>query len=164
MFDSKNGRNRYRKPVMYDLAADSEWGVLSPRPLARWTKRRPTRRALVLFACLFMAAVYGVRVWNARQHVHTETGEPTHGHKLPPQHEEPPPPPPEWDQLPKPPLFERYHEAEMALPQHHVNDPFAGGKKYLWVENHVHGEYYRSVFRAFVMRNVLPENRLYFVS
>ncbi|KIP11864.1 hypothetical protein PHLGIDRAFT_98965 [Phlebiopsis gigantea 11061_1 CR5-6] len=25
------------------------------------------------------------------------------------------------------------------MPQHHVSDPFAGGKKYLWVENHVHG-------------------------
>ena len=41
----------------------------------------------------------------------------------------------------KPPLYERYHHAELALPQHHPGDPFAGGKKYLWVNNHVSGEY-----------------------
>lgn len=46
----------------------------------------------------------------------------------------------EFEERPKPPLFERYHQAELALPQHHVADPFANGKKYLWVENHVHGE------------------------
>ena len=40
----------------------------------------------------------------------------------------------------KPPLYERYHYAELALPQHSVPDPFADGRKYLWVNNHVSGE------------------------
>lgn len=39
----------------------------------------------------------------------------------------------------KPPLYERYHYAELALPQHSVPDPFANGTKYLWVNNHVSG-------------------------
>ncbi|GJE89688.1 O-fucosyltransferase family protein [Phanerochaete sordida] len=39
----------------------------------------------------------------------------------------------------KPPLYEKYHHAELALPQHDTSDPFAGGKKYLWVNNHVSG-------------------------
>ena len=133
MFDSQNGRNRYRKPVMYDLAGESDWGVLSPRPIGRWTKRRPTRRALILLACLFVAAVYAVRVWTAHEHVLVAD-------KKHDTHHEEQKKPLNWDDLPKPPLFGRYHEAEMALPQHHVKDPFAGGKKYLWVENHVHGE------------------------
>ena len=157
MFDpSANGRTRHRerKPVMYDLTGDAEWG----RPLGRWTKRKPTKRAFVLLACLFVAAVYGVRVWNAAQHA--------------PERRHPPTPPPvrgrppkgakgeekqqqqqrqqqegqqqhegglNWDLLEKPPLFGEYHVAEMAFPQHHVADPFANGRKYLWVENHVHG-------------------------
>ena len=118
-----------------------------------------------------MVAVYGVRVWNTREHalgpdvdvdldehehetwreeyhddfepepepepdfeVEPETG--VEQEELPEEHNESSP----WDQMEKPPLFERYHLAEMALPQHHVKDPFAGGKKYLWVENHVHCE------------------------
>ncbi|PSR74432.1 hypothetical protein PHLCEN_2v9844 [Hermanssonia centrifuga] len=140
MFDSQNGRNRHRgKPVMYDLTSDSEWGMLSPRPLARWSKRRPTKRALIIIACLFIAGVYGVRVWSGPHHaVQTHTTEViTHQ-----QHQERPEKHVEenWDDRPKPPLFERYHVAEMALPQHHVSDPFASGRKFLWVENHVHGE------------------------
>lgn len=46
----------------------------------------------------------------------------------------------ELEDRPKPPLFEKWHWAELALPQHHVVDPFANGKKYLWVRDHVHGE------------------------
>ena len=140
---------------MYDLTADSEWGVLSPRPLGRWTKRKPTKRALVFLVCIFIAAVYGIRVWNARQHVlvpessprheqHEQSQEPNQAQDKNQIHEEQNEPL-NWDLLEKPPLFGRYHEAEMALPQHHVKDPFAGGKKYLWVENHVHGESQHSV-------------------
>lgn len=158
MFDAQSGRNRHRKPVMYDdLATDTEWGMLSHRPLGRWSKRRPTKRALALLACLFVAAVYGVRVLNTPRHdvLNPEVdAEPTAGvdTEVPLHHNESEQSgeaeegqgseePPNWDNLPKPPLFDRYHEAEMALPQHHVADPFAGGKKYLWVENHVHGEF-----------------------
>ena len=39
----------------------------------------------------------------------------------------------------RPPLYEEYHRAELALPQHDTTDPFSNGKKYLWVNNHVSG-------------------------
>lgn len=42
-----------------------------------------------------------------------------------------------------PPLYPAYHRAELALPQHDESDPFAGGKKYLWVANHVQCELHR---------------------
>ena len=112
-----------------------------------------------------MAAVYGVRVWNAGEHAlgptERQATHEVHHEQMPvekPVHKPDPKPistptsPKEtakeeelnesskWDLMEKPPLFERYHLAEMALPQHHVKDPFAGGKKYLWVENHVHCE------------------------
>lgn len=35
-----------------------------------------------------------------------------------------------------PPLYPDYHREELALPQHFVDDPFAGGKKYMWVADH----------------------------
>ena len=35
-----------------------------------------------------------------------------------------------------PPLYPEFREAELALPQHHVTDPFANGQKYLWVASH----------------------------
>lgn len=36
-----------------------------------------------------------------------------------------------------PPLYEEYHRAELALPQHDdVRNAFAGGKKYMWVADH----------------------------
>ena len=159
MFDSQN-RRRDRKPVMYDLTADSEWGVLSNRPLSRWTKRKPTRRAFILLACIFVAAVYGVRVWNARQHAPPPTRD-----RRPPSHAKPPPQRgdkkvekgqeqqhegggPNWDLLEKPPLFGEYHRAEMTFPQHHVADPFANGRKFLWVENHVSGISLRGTCRV----------------
>lgn len=52
----------------------------------------------------------------------------------------------ELEDRPKPPLFEKWHWAELALPQHHVVDPFANGKKYLWVRDHVHGEPFQCLF------------------
>ena len=41
---------------------------------------------------------------------------------------------------PLPPLYPEFREAELALPQHHVENPFANGQKYLWVANHVDRE------------------------
>lgn len=41
---------------------------------------------------------------------------------------------------PRPPLYEAWSEAEWQLPQHHVQDPFANGQKYLWVPSHVYCE------------------------
>lgn len=38
---------------------------------------------------------------------------------------------------PLPPLYPEFKKAELALPQHHVKDPFAAGQKYLWVASHV---------------------------
>ncbi|EKM56441.1 uncharacterized protein PHACADRAFT_253563 [Phanerochaete carnosa HHB-10118-sp] len=148
----RHGRDRLAKPAMYD-PADTEWGILSPRPLNRWTKRRPTKRMLVLFVCIFVACVYGVRVWRERQYLeeqrvlaeqrqqgqmrHQETKQKAEQHKE--ENVEKPKAESHWDEWPNPPLFGKYHRAELALPQHHVADPFANGKKYLWVENHVHG-------------------------
>ncbi|EKM61659.1 uncharacterized protein PHACADRAFT_83052 [Phanerochaete carnosa HHB-10118-sp] len=37
---------------------------------------------------------------------------------------------------PLPPLYPEFRKAELALPQHHVKDPFADGQKYLWVASH----------------------------
>ena len=146
MFGDQSGRNRHGhklgKPVMYD-PADSEWGILSPRPLNRWTKRRPTKRVIALLVVVFLAAVYSVRIWNERQHLDKQRA-------LAQQKQRPLPESkdqqkgktdPNFEDKPKPPLFGEYHRAELAMPQHHVSDPFAGGKKYLWVENHVHGEF-----------------------
>lgn len=149
MFE-KSGRNRHgqrlTKPVMYE-PTDSEWGLLSPRPLTRWTKRRPTKRVAILLVFLFVASVYGVRLWREhhpprdptrldaeryyelkQQEMAKQRVQGAQGRNKGKGRED------------KPPLFERYHDAELALPQHHVDDPFANGKKYLWVENHVHGE------------------------
>ena len=39
-----------------------------------------------------------------------------------------------------PPLYTDIREMEMALPQHHVRDPFANGQKYLWVASHTTSE------------------------
>lgn len=41
---------------------------------------------------------------------------------------------------PRPPLYEEWREAEWYLPQHSALDPFANGKKYLWVSSHVYCE------------------------
>ncbi|KAI0360624.1 hypothetical protein OH77DRAFT_704927 [Trametes cingulata] len=40
--------------------------------------------------------------------------------------------------IPLPPLYSRFHEAELALPQHNVSLPFPEGRegRYLWVANH----------------------------
>ncbi|KIP04170.1 hypothetical protein PHLGIDRAFT_76434 [Phlebiopsis gigantea 11061_1 CR5-6] len=38
---------------------------------------------------------------------------------------------------PTPPLYARFRAAEAALPQHHVEDPFAGGQRYLFASSHV---------------------------
>lgn len=127
MFNSKQNRSRHRisgKPALYD-PADTEWGI--PRPLGRWSKRRPTRRGVAVFVCLVIICTYVLRSWRGAVKVEV-------------QEEKPPSLEPEgWENKPKPPLFGQYHQAELAFPQHHVGDPFAGGKKYLWVENHVHG-------------------------
>lgn len=42
----------------------------------------------------------------------------------------------------KPPLYERYHAYEAALPQHNPNLPAPDGAdaKFIWASNHVHGE------------------------
>ncbi|GJE89657.1 O-fucosyltransferase family protein [Phanerochaete sordida] len=37
---------------------------------------------------------------------------------------------------PLPPLYPEFRKAELALPQHHVKDPFANGQKYLWIASH----------------------------
>ena len=44
---------------------------------------------------------------------------------------------------PLPPLYEEFIEAEMAMPQHHVKDPFANGQKYFWVASHTQCEFCR---------------------
>lgn len=154
MFEA-SGRNRLGhrlgKPAMHD-PADAEWGILSPRPITRWTKRQPTKRTVFVLVCLFTAAVYGVRMWNERLHLEQQRAQkqiyspglkPAKdvGRQAPskPRPQEKVEVPPAEEDDGKPPLFGRFHQAELALPQHHVADPFAGGKKYLWVENHVHG-------------------------
>ena len=38
---------------------------------------------------------------------------------------------------PLPPLYSKYHEAELALPHQDLKHPFAGGKKYMWSADHV---------------------------
>lgn len=40
---------------------------------------------------------------------------------------------------PLPPLYPEFRAAELALPQHHVENPFANGQKYLWIASHVSG-------------------------
>ena len=134
MFGGSNGRHRHRdrlsgKPVMYD-PLDTEWGggpSFRPLGLGRWTKRRPTKRVALVLLCVLLACAYGLRAWRAHQAEARRVAEEARRQK-------------ELEEKPKPPLFERWHQAELALPQHHVADPFAHGKKYLWVENHVHGE------------------------
>ena len=37
---------------------------------------------------------------------------------------------------PLPPLYSEYHKEELVLPQHDVDNAFAGGKKYMWVADH----------------------------
>ena len=111
---------------MYD-PADAEWGASGPRPLARWTKRRPTKRAIILLVCVPIGCVYGMRMWNERSAKAKALRKEREKAK-------------EFEEKPKPPLFEKWHQVELALPQHHVTDQFANGKKYLWVENHVHGK------------------------
>lgn len=43
-----------------------------------------------------------------------------------------------------PPLYSKYHEAELAYPQHNPDLPYPEGRegKYIWMANHVHGELY----------------------
>lgn len=45
---------------------------------------------------------------------------------------------------PAPPLYARFRAAEAALPQHHVDDPFANGQKYLYASSNTYCE------RAFI--------------
>ena len=54
----------------------------------------------------------------------------------------------QWERN-KPPLYGEYHRAELAQPHHDVVNAFSRGKKYLWVNNHVSGEWqtYRTLVR-----------------
>ena len=117
--------------------------MLNNRPLVRWAKRKPAKRAFILLALIIAASLYGVRVWNAGQHASMARGRGTRtrtqAQQMQDDEQQHGTEGLNWDLLEKPPLFSEYHQAEMALPQHHVKDPFANGKKYLWVENHVHG-------------------------
>lgn len=40
-----------------------------------------------------------------------------------------------------PPLYTSFRTQEAALPQHNVVDPFADGRKYLWIAGHTWGAY-----------------------
>lgn len=56
-----------------------------------------------------------------------------------------PPPEPvaveeEGAEQPLPPLYREYRQAELELPQHDHKNPFADGRKYLWVADHVQCE------------------------
>lgn len=41
-----------------------------------------------------------------------------------------------------PPLYSKYHQDELAYPQHNPDLPYPEGRegKYIWMANHVHGE------------------------
>ena len=43
----------------------------------------------------------------------------------------------------KPPLYEKYHQEELRLPQPNPDLPYPGGRhgKYIWYANHVHCTY-----------------------
>lgn len=142
MFEN-SGRNRLgqrSKPTIYE-PADSEWGLLSPRPITRWPKRRPSKRVVALLVLLFLAAIYSIRSWNEKKFVEQQR-ELRRQAKLRLEEEARVREANKPKEQVKPPLFERYHLAELDLPQHKVEDPFAGGKKYMWVENHVLGACY----------------------
>lgn len=138
MFSSgANGKNKHRhrlsgKPVLYDYA-DAERGLQGARP-SRWARRRPTKRAVVVLLGMLLLGMYAMRWWNERNMSLEANTIQQEADKIQAEKQR------EADDRPKPPLFERWHQAELALPQHHVVDPFANGKKYLWVGNHVHGE------------------------
>lgn len=103
----------------YDLLPTSEWSTppsIKISPIG-WVKRR---RRLVFACILILVSVIAIALYS-RQH------------------------PQFWRRKfvlkifgPKelPPLYPEWKEAEAALPQHSSREPFAGGRKYLWVASH----------------------------
>ena len=131
MFDARLRRDPHHlgdTPVVYD-PADAAPTLPS---IVRWTRRNPTKRAIILLICLGFLGVYSIRTWNRYSGLAAASAIEPEG----------------WQDKPKPPLFERFHEAELALPQHHADNPFSRENKYLWVENHGHGELTLSLPRS----------------
>lgn len=89
-------------------------------------RKQLTIRGIILWTALLVALVYGtVKLWQ------------------------------KWSyERNKPPLYEEYHRAELALPQHDTNNAFGNGKKYLWVNNHVSGECLNNASRGLSLLRV----------
>lgn len=109
--DQGGMKDNLRLPFTH-LSSFSSRRHLSPH--RHHLKKRLTPRTLIIWTTFITTLVFGTikiyQKWKAAQ----------------------------WERN-KPPLYEKYHHAELALSQHDAVNAFSGGKKYLWVNNHVAG-------------------------
>lgn len=107
--------------AVYDLLPTSEWGHSSPPPrLARWRTWRRRTWISIVASLSGVAFIFGLPVY---VHFHPTIWRTRLLAEL-------------FGPKPLPPLYPEFRAAELALPQHHVEDPFANGQKYLWAANH----------------------------
>lgn len=106
----------------YDLLPSSEWGSgrVQGFTQGRWFKRR---RTLFIFAALVASSVL-VFYWLVYYNDVPKGVRPD----------------PEPEELALPPLYPEYHHAELQLAHHDRRNPFAGGRKYMWVADHTQCE------------------------
>ena len=108
----------------YARVPSSEWGTAPPLPFtARASRVLRHRRVVAALAGLLLAgALGGAYVLSYRAPARV------------------PWPLPESMTAPDPPLYPEFHRAELALPQHASREPFANGRKYMWVADHTQCE------------------------
>lgn len=126
MFASIFGSRAQGSSAEYDLLASSEWGGAAKQlPLSVRASRVLRHRRivvalasvlvgtvlLVVYLVSFRAAEVPWQITDKTSQAHVDTT--------------------------LPPLYPEFHREELQLPQHDLRNPFANGKKYLWVANHV---------------------------
>ena len=111
----------------YDPVPSSEWGAGKQIPFTARASRILRHRRIIstLVAVVLGAAV--ITVYLVSYHVPDKV----------------PWPLPEAMKTPDPPLYPEFHRAELALPQHENREPFAHGRKYMWVADHTQCTWHR---------------------
>ena len=93
-----------------------EWATAGRVQRTRWLRRRHNLLALgVLVASSFFVFYYLANYHGVTEELVRD---------------------PEQEEQPLPPLYPEYHHAELALPHHDRKNPFADGRKYLWIASH----------------------------
>ncbi len=107
--------SRRRKQNVFDIS-DLNTRRRDWRHFIRWAKQRLNARSVFFLICAITLLVYSIVVVKEKIRRALRWVDP-------------------------PPLYERYHRAELALPQHDTEHAFSQGQKYLWVNNHVSGSH-----------------------